>query len=71
MPLGIKGRFYRKESDFEWWPSLGVSTIIVHIGFPGKEMRNSTQLKHLHIHTHTRTYTPWRTSVHSALDNLQ
>lgn len=43
-------------------PSLVITTIINHIGFPRKEMRHSTP---------SHTQTPRRTYVHSALDNVK
>lgn len=52
---GIKDRFIERRVTVSGQPSLGVSAIIVHIGFPRKEMRNSPQLKDLHTRAHTHT----------------
>lgn len=52
---GIKDRFTERRVTVSGQPSLGVSAIIVHISFPRKEMRNSTQLKDLHTRAHTHS----------------
>lgn len=52
---GIRDCCTEKGVTVSGQPSLGVPAIIVHIGFPRKEMRNSTQLEDLHMHAHTHT----------------